>query len=55
MYGVLEDGFKENMTQGGPYQREHASGQCDAASATQGLAIIGYQQVSQDDIAKLLK
>ena len=64
MYGVLEDGFKENMTQAEALKLAaralHASGQRDAASGNgMDLAIItpgsGYQQVSQDEIAKLLK
>ena len=64
MYGVLEDGFKENMTQAEALKLAaralHASGQRDAASGNgMDLAVItpdsGYQQVSQDDIAKLLK
>jgi 20S proteasome alpha/beta subunit len=64
MYGVLEDGFSEGMSQADALKLAaralYASGQRDAASGNgMDLAIItpasGYQQVSQEDIAKLLK
>ena len=64
MYGVLEDGFKPDMTETEALKLAaralHASGQRDAASGNgMDLAVItpdsGYHQVSQDDIAKLLK
>jgi proteasome beta subunit len=64
MYGVLEDGFSEGMSQADALKLAaralYASGQRDAASGNgMDLAVItpasGYQQVSQEDIAKLLK
>ena len=63
MYGVLEDGFKDNMTETEALKLAarslHASGQRDAASGNgMDLAVItakdGYVQVSQDQIKKLL-
>ena len=64
MYGVLEDQFKSGMTEKEALKVAAkallASAQRDAASGNgMDLAVItpasGYQQVSQDDIAKLLK
>ena len=64
MYGVLEDGFKENMTEADALKLAaralHASGQRDAASGNgMDLAVItpkdGFRQLSDDEIAKLLK
>ena len=64
MYGVLEDGFKENMTEADALKlaarARHASGQRDAASGNgMDLAGItpkdGFRQLSDDEIAKLLK
>ena len=63
MYGVLEDGFKENMSETEALKLAaralHASGQRDAASGNgMDLAVItekdGYVQISQDQIKKLL-
>ena len=63
MYGVLEDGFKDNMTETEALKLAarslHASGQRDAASGNgMDLAVItpkdGYVQVSQEQIKKLL-
>ncbi|MDA0716076.1 MAG: proteasome subunit beta [archaeon] len=64
MYGVLEDGFKENMSEADALKLAaralHASGQRDAASGNgMDLSVItkkdGYRQLSQDEISKLLK
>ena len=64
MYGVLEDNFKEGMSRSEALKLAaralHASGQRDAASGNgMDLAVItakdGYQQVSQQEISKLLK
>ncbi|MEK9731334.1 MAG: proteasome subunit beta [Candidatus Poseidoniales archaeon] len=64
MYGVLEDGFKENMSEADALKLAaralHASGQRDAASGNgMDLAVItqkdGFRQLSQDEISKLLK
>ena len=64
MYGVLEDGFKENMTEADALKLAaralYASGQRDAASGNgMDLAVItpkdGFRQLSDDEIAKLLK
>ena len=63
MYGVLEDGFRENMTETEALKLAarslHASGQRDAASGNgMDLAVItakdGYVEVSQEQIKKLL-
>lgn len=63
MYGVLEDGFKANMSEAEALKLAaralHASGQRDAASGNgMDLAVItekdGYVQVSQEQIKKLL-
>jgi proteasome beta subunit len=63
MYGVLEDGFVKNMSEGEALKLAarslYASGQRDAASGNgMDLAIItakdGYVQVSQEQIKKLL-
>jgi proteasome beta subunit len=64
MYGVLEDNFKEGMSRSEALKLAaralHASGQRDAASGNgMDLAVItakdGYQQISQQEISKLLK
>jgi proteasome beta subunit len=64
MYGVLEDNFKEGMSRSEALKLAaralYASGQRDAASGNgMDLAVItakdGYQQVSQQEISKLLK
>lgn len=64
MYGVLEDNYTDGMSRGEALKLAaralHASGQRDAASGNgMDLAVItakdGYQQVSQQEIAKLLK
>ena len=61
---IFEDGFSEGMSQADALKLAaralYASGQRDAASGNgMDLAVItpasGYQQVSQEDIAKLLK
>tara|TARA_B110000444_G_C18843178_1_gene600178 strand:- start:1077 stop:1700 length:624 start_codon:yes stop_codon:yes gene_type:complete len=63
MYGVLEDGFRDNMTETEALKLAarslHASGQRDAASGNgMDLAVItakdGYVEVSQEQIKKLL-
>ena len=63
MYGVLEDGFKPNMSEAEALKLAaralHASGQRDAASGNgMDLAVIteknGYVQVTQEQIKKLL-
>ena len=64
MYGVLEDNFTDGMSRSEALKLAaralHASGQRDAASGNgMDLAVItakdGYQQVSQQEISKLLK
>ncbi|RZD43664.1 MAG: proteasome subunit beta [Methanobacteriota archaeon] len=64
MYGVLEDNYTEGMSRSEALKLAaralHASGQRDAASGNgMDLAVItakdGYQQVSQQEISKLLK
>ena len=64
MYGVLEDNYTEGMSRTEALKLAaralHASGQRDAASGNgMDLAVItakdGYQQVSQQEISKLLK
>ena len=64
MYGVLEDNFKEGLSRSEALKLAaralHASGQRDAASGNgMDLAVItakdGYQQISQQEISKLLK
>ncbi|NCG42580.1 MAG: proteasome subunit beta [Euryarchaeota archaeon] len=64
MYGVLEDNFTEGMNRSEALKLAaralHASGQRDAASGNgMDLAVItakdGYQQVSEQEISKLLK
>ena len=64
MYGVLEDNFTKGMSRSEALKLAaralHASGQRDAASGNgMDLAVItakdGYQQVSQQEISKLLK
>ena len=64
MYGVLEDNYTEGMSQSEALKLAaralHASGQRDAASGNgMDLAVItakdGYQQVTQQEISKLLK
>ena len=64
MYGVLEDNFKEGMSRSEALKLAaralYASGQRDAASGNgMDLAVItakdGYQQISQQEISKLLK
>ena len=63
MYGVLEDNFTEGMSRSEALKLAaralHASGQRDAASGNgMDLAVItakdGYQQVSQQEVSKLL-
>jgi proteasome beta subunit len=64
MYGVLEDNYTEGMSRSEALKLAaralHASGQRDAASGNgMDLAVItakdGYQQVTQQEISKLLK
>ena len=64
MYGVLEDNFKEGLSRSEALKLAaralYASGQRDAASGNgMDLAVItakdGYQQISQQEISKLLK
>jgi proteasome beta subunit len=64
MYGVLEDNYTEGMSRSEALKLAaralHASGQRDAASGNgMDLAVItakdGYQQVSQQEVSKLLK
>jgi proteasome beta subunit len=64
MYGVLEDNYTEGLSRTEALKLAaralHASGQRDAASGNgMDLAVItakdGYQQVSQQEISKLLK
>jgi len=64
MYGVLEDGFRENMSESDALKLAaralHASGQRDAASGNgMDLAVItkkdGFRLLSNDEISKLLK
>jgi proteasome beta subunit len=64
MYGVLEDNFTEGMSRIEALKLAaralYASGQRDAASGNgMDLAVItakdGYQQVSEQELSKLLK
>jgi proteasome beta subunit len=64
MYGVLEDNYTDGMTRSEALKLAaralYASGQRDAASGNgMDLAVItakdGYQQVSEEEISKLLK
>ena len=64
MYGVLEDGFRENMSESDALKLAaralHASGQRDAASGNgMDLAVItkkdGFRLLSNEEISKLLK